>query len=230
MWLECDGSHHRRAKRKAGILRRFVQVRLERWRRTPLVTSTTHLEAELFTRSQRRCELCAGTDGVRVYAPAPVTDVVADRCVVVCPACVAAVESSGDLSATGKDGLKDAAWSTVPAVQVLVLRLLPRLDVPWAKELLGQIYVEDDIRAWADAGGSDDEGDPGGVPVDSNGAPLAEGDSVTLIQDLDVKGANFVAKRGTLVKGIRLGDDPAYVEGKVNKSVIMLKTKFLKKA
>lgn len=196
------------------------------------MTQTTHLETELFTRSQRRCELCAGTDDLRVYAPAPVTDVVADRCAVVCAACAAAVESSGDLSAAGKDGLKDAAWSTVPAVQVLVLRLLPRLDVPWAKELLGQIYVEDDVRAWADAGSAtdDDDVDSGGVPVDSNGAPLAEGDSVTLIQDLDVKGANFVAKRGTLVKGIRLGGDPAYVEGKVNKSVIMLKTKFLKKA
>lgn len=45
-----------------------------------------------------------------------------------------------------------------------------------------------------------------------------------------MKGANFGAKRGTLVKSIRLSDDPAYVDGKVNKSVIMLKTKFLKKA
>jgi protein PhnA len=51
-----------------------------------------------------------------------------------------------------------------------------------------------------------------------------------LIQDLDVKGANFIAKRGTLVKGIRLTNDPACVEGKVNKSVIVLKTRFLKKA
>jgi protein PhnA len=65
--------------------------------------------------------------------------------------------------------------------------------------------------------------------VDSNGAVLMDGDSVTLIKDLDVKGANFTAKRGTLVKSIRVGDDPTHVEGRVNKMSIMLKTCFLKK-
>ena len=198
------------------------------------VINPSHLESELFTRCSRRCELCAGTDELRVHAVTPVTEVSAERCAVVCGACDAALDGADALDAASWDGLKDAAWSTVPAVQVLVLRLLPRLAVPWATELLGQIYVEDDVRAWADAGavGSssrDDDGAAGGH-VDSNGTPLLEGDSVTLIQDLDVKGANFIAKRGTLVKGIRLTDDPACVEGKVNKSVIVLKTRFLKKA
>jgi protein PhnA len=59
---------------------------------------------------------------------------------------------------------------------------------------------------------------------------LVDGDAVTLIKDLDVKGANFTAKRGTLVKGIRLTDDPALVEGRVNGIAIYLKTAFLKKA
>lgn len=38
-----------------------------------------------------------------------------------------------------------------------------------------------------------------------------------------------MAKRGTLVKGIRLTDDPEHVEGRVNKVAIVLKTRFLKK-
>ena len=196
----------------------------------------SHLESELFTRCSTRCELCAGTDELRVHAVTPVTEVSAERCAVVCGACEAELDGTDALDAASWDGLKDAAWSTVPAVQVLVLRLLPRLAVPWATELLGQIYVEDDVRAWADAGAvgrssrDDDGAGGGGGHVDSNGTPLLEGDSVTLIQDLDVKGANFIAKRGTLVKGIRLTDDPACVEGKVNKSVIVLKTRFLKKA
>jgi len=59
---------------------------------------------------------------------------------------------------------------------------------------------------------------------------LTSGDSVTLIKDLDVKGTSFVAKRGTLVKGIRLTDNPEHVEGRVNKVSIVLKTQFLKKA
>lgn len=39
---------------------------------------------------------------------------------------------------------------------------------------------------------------------DSNGAPLSEGDSVTLIKDLKVKGTSVTLKRGTLIKSIRL--------------------------
>ena len=44
--------------------------------------------------------------------------------------------------------------------------------------------------------------------VDSNGAVLADGDSVVLIKDLAVKGAGQTLKRGTMIKSIRLtGDD-----------------------
>ena len=39
---------------------------------------------------------------------------------------------------------------------------------------------------------------------DSNGNLLQDGDSVTLIKDLKVEGANVTLKRGTLVKNIRL--------------------------
>jgi protein PhnA len=39
---------------------------------------------------------------------------------------------------------------------------------------------------------------------DSNGAELKDGDSVTLIKDLKVKGANTTLKRVTLIKNIRL--------------------------
>jgi protein PhnA len=41
---------------------------------------------------------------------------------------------------------------------------------------------------------------------DSNGAILKDGDNVTLIKDLKVKGTSATLKRGTLVKGIRLTD------------------------
>ena len=44
--------------------------------------------------------------------------------------------------------------------------------------------------------------------VDSVGNPLADGDSVTLIKDLTVKGAGQTLKRGTVIRSIRLtGDD-----------------------
>ncbi|WP_395618081.1 zinc ribbon domain-containing protein YjdM [Aquirufa sp.] len=65
---------------------------------------------------------------------------------------------------------------------------------------------------------------------DSHGAVLKEGDSVTVIKDLKVRGSSSVIKRGTMVKNIRLTDDADEVEGKVEKSVMVLKTEFLKKA
>ncbi len=65
---------------------------------------------------------------------------------------------------------------------------------------------------------------------DSNGNLLSEGDSVTVIKDLKVRGSSAVIKRGTKVKNIRLTDDEEEVEGKVDGSVIVLRACFLKKA
>lgn len=65
---------------------------------------------------------------------------------------------------------------------------------------------------------------------DSNGAILKEGDSVTVIKDLTVRGSSGIIKRGTLVKNIRLSDNADEIEGKGEKSVMVLRTEFLKKA
>lgn len=65
---------------------------------------------------------------------------------------------------------------------------------------------------------------------DSNGNILQEGDSVTLIKDLKVKGTSTTLKRGKVVKNIRLTDNPDEVEAKVDKVQMVLRTEFLKKA
>lgn len=65
---------------------------------------------------------------------------------------------------------------------------------------------------------------------DSNGTLLAEGDAVTFIKDLKVRGSSQTLKRGTLVKNIRLTSSPAEVEGCAGGSTMVLKTEFLKKA
>jgi alkylphosphonate utilization operon protein PhnA len=66
---------------------------------------------------------------------------------------------------------------------------------------------------------------------DSNGAILADGDNVTLIKDLKVKGTSTTLKRGTMVRGIRLTDNPDEVECRVEKiKGLVLRTEFLKKA
>ena len=66
---------------------------------------------------------------------------------------------------------------------------------------------------------------------DSNGNELKEGDTVVVIKDLKVKGANTTLKRGTLVKGIRLTDNPAEVECSTKQvKGLVLRTEFLRKA
>ncbi|MDB5545982.1 MAG: PhnA protein [Hyphomicrobiales bacterium] len=66
---------------------------------------------------------------------------------------------------------------------------------------------------------------------DSNGTILNDGDSVTLIKDLKVKGTSVTLKRGTLVKNIRLTGDPDEIECNADKvKGLVLKTAFLKKA
>lgn len=66
---------------------------------------------------------------------------------------------------------------------------------------------------------------------DSNGTILSEGDSVTIIKDLKVKGSNVTLKRGTVIKNIRLGDGDEAVEGNSDKvKGLRLNPAFLKKA
>ncbi len=65
---------------------------------------------------------------------------------------------------------------------------------------------------------------------DSKGALLAEGDAVTLIKNLKVRGSSQMLKRGTLVKNIRLIYSPAEIEGRTGGSTMVLKTEFLRKA
>lgn len=65
---------------------------------------------------------------------------------------------------------------------------------------------------------------------DSNGNLLKDGDTVTLIKDLKLRGSSSVLKRGTVVKNIRLTDDPAEIDCRISGSNIVLRTEFLKKA
>ncbi len=67
------------------------------------------------------------------------------------------------------------------------------------------------------------------TPQDSNGTPLEDGDAVTVIKDLKVKGSSMVIKRGTKVRSIRLTENPEEVDCKIEGSSIVLKCCFLKK-
>jgi len=188
---------------------------------------TSAFESELQARAGASCELCRGSSGLCVRPVQPDATSM-ERCVLVCETCIAQIEGSAELDDKHWFCLRESVWSEVPAVQVLSYRLLQRLgDHAWAQDLLAQVYVSDEVKAWAEAAIA---GTAESVrTLDSNGSELKDGDSVTLVRDLEVKGAGFTAKRGTLVKNIRLIDDPANIEGRVNKITIVLKTQFLKR-
>ncbi|MFT3996268.1 MAG: alkylphosphonate utilization protein [Asticcacaulis sp.] len=70
------------------------------------------------------------------------------------------------------------------------------------------------------------------IVKDANGARLSDGDNVTLIKDLKVKGSGGVTlKRGTLIKNIRLTYDEDEIECNHEKvRGLVLRTEFVKKA
>lgn len=66
--------------------------------------------------------------------------------------------------------------------------------------------------------------------VDCNGTELQSGDDVTVIKDLDVKGAGQTVKRGTTVKNISLTNDPELIDCRTKEiKGLVLKSCFVKK-
>ncbi|WP_198244972.1 PhnA domain-containing protein [methane-oxidizing endosymbiont of Gigantopelta aegis] len=190
------------------------------------------IEQDLQTRSDTKCELCGADNDLAVYTVpnSPEEGVVGS--VLVCRTCLSQIEGDQDLDEHHWRCLNDSMWSQVPAVQVMAWRMLNRLQhESWAQDLLDMLYLEDDVLDWAKAGADNAEADNEVKHLDSNGAVLAAGDTVTLIKDLNVKGANFTAKRGTPVRNINLvADNPEQIEGRVNGQQIVILTQFVKKS
>lgn len=65
---------------------------------------------------------------------------------------------------------------------------------------------------------------------DSNGNVLNAGDAAIITKSLKVKGLPKPIKKGTKVKNIRLTDNDREIEAKVEGTLMVIKTEFLKKA
>lgn len=176
-------------------------------------------------RDNTQCELCGSTENLELLN---IGDGSAEQSLTLCETCRTQIANPDNLDANHWRVLNDTMWSEIPAVQVISYRLLHALG---SQDLLDMMYLEEDIKAWADQGLLKSESAEGAIiHRDSNGTILAEGDTVTLIKDLDVKGAGFTAKRGTIVKNIHLTDDAKYIEGKINGTQIVLVAEYMKKS
>lgn len=190
------------------------------------------IEKELHTRSESKCELCGSTDNLIVFEVPPNSNGSLDQCILICNICNEQIENPEKTDTHHWRCLNESMWSQIPAVQVVVWRILTRLSAEgWPQDLLDMLYLEEDVLTWASSISNGESSESSITHIDSNGAVLSSGDTVTLIKDLNVKGANFTAKRGTVVRNISLVDDnPEHIEGRVSSQRIVILTKFVKKS
>lgn len=184
------------------------------------------LSTELMERSFGKCELSQSSENIVSYTVPPKNDDNIHHQMAVSQKYLDEYEAieTADLS-QWRDILTNSIWSPIPAIQVFSYRILKKLESePWALDLLNMIYFDDETQEWA----NDLENEI--IHVDAHGQRLHSGDTVTLLLDLDVKGAGFTAKRGTAVRRISLvKNNPEQIEGKVNDQHIVLLTKYVKK-
>ena len=194
-------------------------------------------EKELQSRSESKCELCSSTESLSVYEIPPESSGTPEQSVLICETCKGQINNPEKTDPNHWRCLNDSMWSQIPAVQVMAWRMLSRLSSEgWPQDLLDMLYLDDDLLTWAQASGEgqSDEGQNDNTTIihlDCNGAALETGDTVTLTKDLNVKGANFTAKRGTAVRRISLvADNAKQIEGKVDGQHIVILTEFVKKS
>ncbi len=190
------------------------------------------LKEDLIKRSDSTCELCKSTDSLSVYTVPPKYDATVDDSLLVCGNCKSQIEDPKTMDANHFRCLNDSMWSEFPPVQVMSWRILHRLRIAgesWPVDLIEMMYMDDETSRWAHATGDHDEAGVA-VHVDANGTELKNGDTVTLIKNLDVKGANLIAKQGTSVRRIRLvADNLEHIEGKVEGQNIVILTQYVRK-
>jgi len=182
------------------------------------------ISSYLKDRCNSLCELCSAAEDLDTYIVPPRKGDELDEQVALCNTCLTCV--NGTLDANHLRCLNESIWSEVTAVKVVSYRLLKQLEEQgWAQDLIGMLYLEEEDQEWAD------DQLASVIHKDSNGNILQNGDTVTLIQDLNVKGAGFTAKRGTAVRRIRLVSDNAeHIEGKIDGQHIVILTQYVKKS
>ena len=185
-------------------------------------------DSVVIERSGNICEMCGAIHDLRVMAVEPLDNRGADEWIHICQSCGDQVEGKEELDEDHWRILNDSIWSPVPGVKIISWRILKRLTpTHWAQDLLDMMYLEEEESDWA----RQDPLSNSIIHLDSNGNKLEQGDTVVLIQDLKVKGANFTAKRGTSVRKISLvQDNPEHIEGKVNDQHIVILTKYVKRS
>lgn len=174
-------------------------------------------------RNNGLCELCSEETATIDFTVSPKSDQPENQ-VALCIDCEA--------NLSNKDArdhwqcLSGSIWSPESAVQALSYRILYGMkDQAWANDVLEMVDLDESVVNWATSIYETSD-----VHKDAFGNLLENGDNVVLTQALKVKGTNFTASKGTVVKKIRLvSDNTDQIEGKINEQVIVILTQYVKK-
>jgi protein PhnA len=184
-------------------------------------------EKRLRDRSGSVCEISGADENLVVYLIAPKTEETPENCILISKKLKDQIENPETTDPNDWRGLSDSMWNENLPVQIVSWRMHARLK---NNDMLDMMYLDDDALEWAKATGEADDDEGKIIHKDSNGNILNDGDSVVLIKDLDVKGANFTAKRGAAVHNIKLvWDNAEQIEGRVENQHIVILTQYVKK-
>lgn len=187
----------------------------------------TVTEKRLKDRSGYFCEISGSDENLVVYLVEPKTEVIPENCILISKKLKDQIENPETTDANDWRGLSDSMWNENLPVQIVSWRMHARLK---NIDLLEMMYLDEEALEWAKATGEADDDEGKIIHKDSNGNILLDGDSVVLIKDLDVKGANFTAKRGAAVHNIKLvWDNAEHIEGRVENQHIVILTQYVKK-
>lgn len=187
----------------------------------------TVIEKKLIERSTASCEICGLHDDLVVYTLTPQTEESIEHSTLITRNLKNQIENPETMNEEDWRGLNDSMWNEHLPVQVLSWRMLSRLK---KQDLVEMMYLDEDALEWAKATGEDEDDEGKIIHKDTNGNILKDGDSVVLIKDLEVKGANFTAKRGAAVHNIKLvWDNAEHIEGRLENQSIVILTQYVKK-
>lgn len=185
---------------------------------------STAIRQQLQQRSEGNCELCTASAATIAFAVSPKNHDAIENEVAICNTCLNAMDAPDN-----KDHwqcLAASIWNAEPAVQALSYRILHQYkEEEWAADILNSLEPDEAVINWALSAFVKAD-----VHQDAHGVALQNGDNVILTQVLNVKGANFMAPKGTQVRRIRLvPDNPEQIEGKINEQTIVILTKYVRK-
>ncbi len=184
-------------------------------------------EKRLKDRSGSVCEISGTDENLVVYLVEPKTEDIPENCILISQKLKDQIENPDTTDSNDWRGLCDSMWNENLPVQIVSWRMHARLK---NMDMLEMMYLDEDNLEWAKATGEADEDEGKIIHKDSNGNILNDGDSVVLIKDLDVKGANFTAKRGAAVHNIKVvWDNAEHIEGRVENQHIVILTQYVKK-